>query len=160
MAEFLPPRPSRPSGAVKNFSRNKFALISEYSTCYELSTKRYFPNLKAHTIRAFGATRFCAFRFGTFQLVGAPRFELGLKRPKRLVLPLHYGPWCPRRESPTTLTIFRLFGRRPASRFRSSTTRKTSLRLSIPHIRNEGCVFERPKLCFVPSEGIEPPSRP
>ena len=24
--------------------------------------------------------------------VGPPRFELGLKRPKRLVLPLHYGP--------------------------------------------------------------------
>ena len=27
-----------------------------------------------------------------FILVGPPRFELGLKRPKRLVLPLHHGP--------------------------------------------------------------------
>ena len=34
-------------------------------------------------------------------MVGAPGFEPGLKRPKRLVLPLHYAPftWSPRRES-------------------------------------------------------------
>ena len=38
--------------------------------------------------------------------VGPPRFELGLKRPKRLVLPLHHGPklsFCPPGRSRTLI---------------------------------------------------------